>query len=1105
MALRTVGVRLVAEIGSFQSNLKQAAQSTRDFKGELDKAAQNNNLDKITTAAGGLGLGLAGVAVGAVKLAADFDKAMSGVAAATHAPASEIAQLRAAALQAGKDTQYSATQAADGITQLSKAGVATADILGGGLKGALSLAAAGQIDVGQAAETAASAMTQFKLKGDQVPHVADLLAAAAGKAQGSVGDMSYALDQSGLVAAQFGLSIEDTTGALAEFANAGLIGSDAGTSLKTMLLALASPTTQTKAAMRDLGISFYDAQGRFIGLDGVAQVLQSRLKGLTDQQRQATLAQIFGTDAIRAASILYADGSAGVQKWKTAVDDAGYAGKTAADLTNNLAGDLERLKGSLETLAIQSGGGAAGGLRILTKGANEAVDAFSDLPHWVQSSITVLSGVGGASLLAAAGFLKARGTAKDLMDELRDMGPRGAKAAEGLGKIGGYATKIGLVGTAVGVVGFGMKAFSDWVNHFSAPTVRDIDKMTEALRQFASTGKVTGELAKTFGENMSGLTRDLDSIRKAQGELQKLHDIANGPAGTQGEGRALAALGGQIKDLSAQANTDLGALDQALANLVSNGAVTAAKTAFNDFARSTGLSLAQLPRYAAAAQGAAVANTGLAQGFGDARANADTMNKSLESAVQAGQKLTDIWNQLHGALLSTDQANLATAQAIDAVKASFQANKKAIDGNSEAALKNRIAVGEAAQAASKAAQAKYAETGSVADASRLYDTYIGQLRKTLTQSGLTKAEVDRLISAYATMPDSVATNVSAPGATAAKKQIDDAHAAAKQLAGQYEVALNVTGQGNVEAELRKLSSMQQALKSANTLARLEGDRGFAKGGWTGPGSKYEPAGIVHRDEFVIQKESRQKIEQARPGLLDSMNAGYVPGYAGGGRVWPFPVNVADTKIPDPMIAAPGGSGGPGYRWMEAVVRQAFPGLNPTSDYRPHSITLSGNLSYHSLGRAVDFPPSRALAEWINLNFGSATKELITPWNDLNIKNGSRHAYSGEVYDQHAGIGRWAGNAHDHWAMANGGVITEPVFGIGASGDTYSFGEGYRPERVTPMWQTGGTAGGGVSIGSINITAPVGSHPREIGAAVVQSIGAYLQGGGELRINGQKVL
>jgi TP901 family phage tail tape measure protein len=120
----------------------------------------------------------------AIKSAADFDKAMSGVKAATHAGTQDIAALRQAALQAGKDTTYSATEAAGAVTELSKAGVSTADVLGGGLKGALSLAAAGQLNVGEAAETAAAAMTQFKLSGKDIPHIADLLAAGAGKAQG---------------------------------------------------------------------------------------------------------------------------------------------------------------------------------------------------------------------------------------------------------------------------------------------------------------------------------------------------------------------------------------------------------------------------------------------------------------------------------------------------------------------------------------------------------------------------------------------------------------------------------------------------------------------------------------------------------------------------------------------------------------------------------------------------------------------------------------------------------------------------------------------------------------------------------------------------------
>jgi TP901 family phage tail tape measure protein len=374
--VRTIGVKLTADTSGYISGLARASAATKDFTGQMDQASKAGKLDRVADQA--TRFGIVGVAAFGlvVKAAADFDKQMSAVSAATHASSGDMDKLRAAALQAGKDTQYSATEAAKGITELSKAGVSTADVLGGGLKGALSLAAAGQLSVGEAAETAASAMTQFKLSGNQVPHVADLLAAAAGKAQGSVHDMGFALNQAGLVASQTGLSIEDTTGTLAAFASAGLIGSDAGTSFKTMLLAIQNPSAKTAELMKELGISAYDAQGQFIGISKFAGVLQEKLKNLSPQMRAQAMAQIFGNDAVRAANILYTQGQSGIDGWVNKVNDAGYASETAAKLTDNLAGDVERLKGSLETMAIESGSGANGGLRILTKGLNALVDQF---------------------------------------------------------------------------------------------------------------------------------------------------------------------------------------------------------------------------------------------------------------------------------------------------------------------------------------------------------------------------------------------------------------------------------------------------------------------------------------------------------------------------------------------------------------------------------------------------------------------------------------------------------------------------------------------------------------------------------------------------------
>ncbi len=122
---RTVSVKLMADVADYRRKMKAAGDDARGLAGELDRANKAGRLDSITDAATGLGLGLVGAAGAAIKMNADFDKAMSGVRAATHAGAGEMNQLREAALKAGADTSFSATQAAEGIQELSKAGVGT--------------------------------------------------------------------------------------------------------------------------------------------------------------------------------------------------------------------------------------------------------------------------------------------------------------------------------------------------------------------------------------------------------------------------------------------------------------------------------------------------------------------------------------------------------------------------------------------------------------------------------------------------------------------------------------------------------------------------------------------------------------------------------------------------------------------------------------------------------------------------------------------------------------------------------------------------------------------------------------------------------------------
>lgn len=423
---------------------EDAARSAADAAAELaaKTQARKQALSDLSS-----GLMVAGAAMAApvgvaVKKFADFDKAMSSVSAATHASQEDLKSLRDAAVKAGADTAFSAVEAAQAIEELAKAGVSTQDIMGGGLDGALSLAAAGSLDVGKAAEIASSALTQFQLKGSDVSHVADLLAAGAGKAQGGVEDLGMAMNQSGLVAAQTGLSIEETVGGLTAFANAGLIGSDAGTSFKTMLQSLTPSSKEAAQLMDELGITAYDAQGNFVGLSQFAGNLQNGLKDLSVEQQNAAMKTIFGSDAVRAASVLYKEGAQGVQKWIDAVDDSGYAAETAARMQDNLAGDLEKLGGSLDTVFLKSGSGANDFLRGLVQGAEDLVDAIGNIPEGVLSTGAMIAGLGGGAMVAVGGFTKLVTGAHDALDAFRTMQtatPRLAKALKGLGIAGAVA------------------------------------------------------------------------------------------------------------------------------------------------------------------------------------------------------------------------------------------------------------------------------------------------------------------------------------------------------------------------------------------------------------------------------------------------------------------------------------------------------------------------------------------------------------------------------------------------------------------------------------------------------------------------------------------
>jgi TP901 family phage tail tape measure protein len=396
-------------------NGQGATQASRDMR-NVGSSAQDASA-RYSKSAGTLAKGGAVIAGGlalAVKSAADFEKGLSNIEAVSGASSDQMEQIRNKALQLGKDTQFSASESASAIEELVKAGVSVQDVMAGAADSTVALAAAGGVSMPEAATIASNAMNQFGLAAKEMPKVADAIAGAANASAIDVSDFGMSLSQVGAVANLAGVKFEDTATAIALMGNAGIKGSDAGTSLKSMFQRL-QPTTEKQATlMEDLGIitedganKFYDAAGNMKSLSDVSGVLQKSLKGMSKQQQQATLNTLFGSDAIRAAAILADNGSKGFDKMADSMGKVSAA-DVAATKMDNLAGSVEQLKGSLETLMIMIGTPLLNGIRMVVDGFTGFLNLLLGLPEPVLKAVAIFAAMLSAGLLLAAGILKAR-------------------------------------------------------------------------------------------------------------------------------------------------------------------------------------------------------------------------------------------------------------------------------------------------------------------------------------------------------------------------------------------------------------------------------------------------------------------------------------------------------------------------------------------------------------------------------------------------------------------------------------------------------------------------------------------------------------------------
>lgn len=378
-----LAVNLIFETAAFEQGAGIAEKRLNKLSRNFEKIGQGwIDLGKKLSVSVTAPIAAAGAAV--IKMTGDFEAAMNRVSISTQAGASDMREMSDLALKLGKDTIFGATDAADAMDMLAKNGLSAREILDGATTAAVNLAAAAGSELSPAANAITDVMQQFKLATKDLPNAVNQITGAVNESKLDFVDFALAIGQAGGVAGASGVQFADFNAVLAGTSALFASGSDAGTSFKTFLTRLPGQSKQAAKAIAELGLKFYNADGSLRSMSEIAQELRDKLGGLSDMARQQYLTKIFGTDAMRTAVGLMDLGAAGLDKIKGKIAETDAAAQSAKRL-EGFNGQLEELKGSVETLAIRIG--QSGLLEVITRLVTAAADLID---KWSEASPATL-------------------------------------------------------------------------------------------------------------------------------------------------------------------------------------------------------------------------------------------------------------------------------------------------------------------------------------------------------------------------------------------------------------------------------------------------------------------------------------------------------------------------------------------------------------------------------------------------------------------------------------------------------------------------------------------------------------------------------------------
>lgn len=629
----------------------------RKFFGAVNRvnarlAQMGRSLSNVGASIGGFGLGLAAPFGAAVVAGAKFQDVLLNIRASTGQTAAQLDSVRASAMSLSQAMGVGPTEAAQGMLELLKAGMSLQDVLNGAGKSAIEFARVGQIDVATAAVVMSDAMNVFKVSASEA---ANTISAAADASSTSIEGMTQAFSMSSAVAALANQKIGDLSAALAVLANAGVKGSDAGTSIKTMLLRLMAPTDDAIGGMKELGLSvasFRDASGNILPMVEIIRVLNGQLKNLDRTAQDDVLRKIFGSDAIRAAAILTSSGVEGFEKMQGEMRKALPVGEKFKQLMSGMAGAGIALMGALERLAIAISdaigpaiakavpviSGFIDGLTKLVSTNRESVSGIAKLAVVSIAAGSALTGLGlsvrilsfslgGVVQLISAATLPLRVVAKASMFAggafANVAGQLGGFATKGIGSVVLFASRTGMA-LAGASAGFGSLAVSAIESSakiayaFSGTALSGLIRFSQlglaAIAQFSakSTALLAVSAARSGATTASYFAGTISIVsatvaRAVEGNMQaaaigvktfRLLGVAgatNALIAQQAMGRLAASGSGQLIRLGVQGSTALATIG---GTALSVGAGTAGA-----FAKATATSGGALSRFAASGSG----------------------------------------------------------------------------------------------------------------------------------------------------------------------------------------------------------------------------------------------------------------------------------------------------------------------------------------------------------------------------------------------------------------------------------------------------------------------------------------------------------------------